>query len=193
MGADILVTATGSVSGEPVGDLRVRSGRRLRGVRIDGVRFVQSLIDELPLVAAVAATAEGPTVVADAADLKDKDTDRIATTTALLSAFGVRAEPAEDGFTVHPPPAGPRSPGRVGAGGDHRVAFAAMALAGRLAEPTVIEGWDVVEISFPNCLEPLSRLAAVEVLSRTPRPLPTLEAWRRTRLVPSAGGVGDDV
>lgn len=178
MGADLRVEVTGRVSGEPVGQVTVTSGRRLRGVRVEGSRLVQSAIDELPLLAAVAATADGPTVVADAAELKDKDTDRIATTAALLAAFGVRVETADDGFTVHPPaPGALRSPGRVGAQGDHRVAFAAMALASRLDEPTVITGWEVVEVSFPDCLTPLGRLAGVEVLARAPgrlSPTPTL-------------------
>src|SRR5207249_766671 len=82
MGASVDVAPTGLVSGEPVGSVTVRSGRPLRGVRISGSRFVQSLIDELPLLAAVATTASGPTVVTDAAELRDKDTDRIATTAA---------------------------------------------------------------------------------------------------------------
>jgi len=177
MGADLRTEITGTVSGEPVGQVRVASGRRLRGVRIDGPAFVQSMIDELPLLAAVAATAEGPTVVADAAELRDKDTDRIATTAALLAAFGVRVDPAADGFTVHPPPPGAlRAPARVGDQGDHRVAFAAMALASHLDEPTVITDWDVVEISFPDCLTPLSRLARVQELSRGRR-LTDLAAW----------------
>ncbi|HXM56439.1 MAG TPA: 3-phosphoshikimate 1-carboxyvinyltransferase [Candidatus Dormibacteraeota bacterium] len=181
MGADLRIEVTGTVSGEPVGQVTVASGRRLHGVRVDGPRFVQSTIDELPLLAAVAATADGPTVVADAAELRDKDTDRIATTAALLSAFGVRVDPAPDGFTVHPPPPGGlRAPARVGAQGDHRVAFAAMALASRLDEPTVITDWDVVEISFPDCLTPLSRLARVQELSRARR-MPDLAAWPSLR------------
>ena len=60
------------------------------------------MIDELPMLAALAARAEGPTVIRDAQELKDKDTDRIATTVAVLRPFGVRIEGREDGFVIEP-------------------------------------------------------------------------------------------
>lgn len=164
MGADLRVRETGTVCGEPRGEVTLVSGRPLRGIAVSGVSFVHSMIDELPLLAAVAATADpatGPTTIADAAELRDKDSDRIATTCALLRAFGAGVEPREDGLVVTPAPL--RSPGRTGAAGDHRIAMAAMALASTLPEATRVDGWEVVRISFPTCLEPLRLLASVEV------------------------------
>jgi 3-phosphoshikimate 1-carboxyvinyltransferase len=159
MGADVAVRRTGVAGAEPVGEVTVTSGRPLRGTRVEGPELVQSTIDELPLVAALGACAQGPTAVADAAELRDKDSDRIATTCALVRAFGADAEPTTDGFTVTPPPGGRlRSPGRVSCFGDHRVAFAAAALAGRLDEPVVLDGWEVTDVSFPGAEAVLGRL-----------------------------------
>jgi 3-phosphoshikimate 1-carboxyvinyltransferase len=159
MGAGIEVHQTGMEVGEPVGKIVVESGHRLRGIEVSGDALVQSMIDELPLLAALAARAEGPTIVRDARELKDKDTDRIATTVAALAPFGVKIEPCDDGFLVEPSElAGvallelPR---------DHRVIFAAMALASSLPEPTTMIGWENCSVSFAGCLELVGQLAAV--------------------------------
>lgn len=160
MGAAVDVSPHGEVSGEPVGSVTVTSGRPLTGVEIGGRAFVQSAIDELPLVAALAATASGDTVVRDAAELRDKDTDRIATTVALVRAFGADARATRDGFVVRPRAL--RSPGTYGVPGDHRIAMAALVLASALDEPTTIEGCDVVRVSFPGCVDALARVCALE-------------------------------
>jgi 3-phosphoshikimate 1-carboxyvinyltransferase len=159
MGAGIEIHQTGMEAGEPIGKIVVESGHRLRGIEVSGDALVQSMIDELPLLAALAARAEGPTIVRDAQELKDKDTDRIATTVAALAPFGVKIKPRDDGFLVEPselagvamlelPP-------------DHRVIFAAMALASSLPEPTTMIGWEKTGVSFAGCLELLGQLAAV--------------------------------
>jgi 3-phosphoshikimate 1-carboxyvinyltransferase len=159
MGAGIEIHQTDMEAGEPVGKIVVESGHRLRGIEVSGDALVQSMIDELPLLAALAARAEGPTIVRDARELKDKDTDRIATTVATLAPFGVKIEPRDDGFLVEPselagvallelPP-------------DHRVIFAAMALASSLPEPTTMIGWENSRVSFAGCLELVGQLAAV--------------------------------
>ena len=159
MGAGIEIHQTGMEAGEPIGKIVVESGHTLRGIEVSGDALVQSMIDELPLLAALAARAEGPTIVRDARELKDKDTDRIATTVATLAPFGVKIEPRDDGFLVEPseltgvallelPP-------------DHRVIFAAMALASSLPEPTTMMGWERSRVSFAGCLELIGQLAAV--------------------------------
>ena len=159
MGAGIEIHQTRMEAGEPVGKIVVESGHRLRGIEVSGDALVQSMIDELPLLAALAARADGPTIVRDAQELKDKDTDRIATTVAALTPFGVKIEPCDDGFLVEPselagvamlelPP-------------DHRVIFAAMALASSLPEPTTMIGWEKSSVSFAGCLELVGQLAAV--------------------------------
>jgi len=143
-----------------VGVVTVESGRELRGVEVAGDAFVQSLIDELPLLAAVAARARGRTVIRDAGELKDKDTDRIATTAAVLRAFGVRIDARADGWSIEESRLA--SPGSLRLPPDHRVIFAAMTLASLLPAPTTLWGWERVSVSFPDCLELLGRLASVE-------------------------------
>jgi coenzyme F420 hydrogenase subunit beta len=160
MGAAIEIVSTGSEGGEPVGTVMVESGRALRGVEIGGDAFVQSMIDELPLLAAVAARASGRTVIRNASELKDKDTDRIATTAATLRAFGVRIEARADGWSVEESDL--VSPRSFQLPPDHRVIFAAMTLASLLTEPTTFSGWERVSVSFPDCLDLLGQLASVE-------------------------------
>jgi 3-phosphoshikimate 1-carboxyvinyltransferase len=159
MGAKIDIEPLGMEGNEPFGRIIVESGHPLRGIEVAGASLVQSMIDELPMLAAIAARADGPTVIRDARELKDKDTDRIATTLSTLRPFGVRIEGREDGFVIEPselcsakslvlPP-------------DHRVIFAAMTLAISLKEPTTMSGWEKVSVSFPGCLDLLSQLGSV--------------------------------
>lgn len=117
------------------------------------------MIDELPMLAALAARAEGPTVIRDAQELKDKDTDRIATTIATLRPFGVQIEAREDGFVIEPSQVS--SAKSLVLPPDHRVIFAAMTLASSLEEPTTMSGWEKISVSFPGCLELLGQLASV--------------------------------
>lgn len=160
MGADIAIETDAMMGGEPVGRIVAASGAPLRGIEIAGDTLVQSMIDELPLLAAVAAHAEGTTVIRDAEELKDKDTDRIATTVATLRPFGVQIEPRADGFEIQGSTLA--SPTDLQLPPDHRVIFAAMALASTLAEPTTLRGWERVSVSFPECLDVLGQLARVE-------------------------------
>src|SRR5262249_14592547 len=102
MGARIEIEPKGMEGNEPVGRIVVHSGRKLRGMEVGGATLIQSMIDELPLLAALAARADGPTVIRDAQELKDKDTDRIATTLAALRPFGVQIEGRPDGFVIEP-------------------------------------------------------------------------------------------
>ena len=111
------------------------------------------------MLAAIAARAEGPTIVRDARELKDKDTDRIATTIAALRPFGVKIEGREDGFVIEPSEL--FSAKSLALPPDHRVIFAAMTLACSLEEPTTMSGWERVSVSFPGCLELLTQLASV--------------------------------
>jgi 3-phosphoshikimate 1-carboxyvinyltransferase len=159
MGADIEIVATGERGNEPIGSIIVESGRPLRGIEVAGDRLVQSMIDELPLLAALAARAEGRTVIRDAEELKDKDTDRIATTLAALRPFGVRIEGTPDGFVIETSELA--GAGMLALPPDHRVIFAAMTLASSLEKPTTFSGWEKISVSFPSCLDLLGRLASV--------------------------------
>ena len=159
MGANIEIEPTEERGNEPIGRVIVESGRPLHGIDVGGPSFVQSMIDELPMLAALAARAEGPTVIRDAQELKDKDTDRIATTIATLRPFGVQIEAREDGFVIEPSQVS--SAKSLVLPPDHRVIFAAMTLASSLEEPTTMSGWEKISVSFPGCLELLGQLASV--------------------------------
>lgn len=94
MGADITYVNQTSASGEPTADLLVRSSS-LHGTTVEGA-IIPTLIDEIPMIAVMAAFAEGTTVIKDAAELKVKETDRIKTTTEALLAMGADVVPTED-------------------------------------------------------------------------------------------------
>ena len=159
MGASIKLEPERLEGNEPVGKIVVESGRQLHGIEVGGAALIQSMIDELPMLTAIAARADGPTVIRDAKELKDKDTDRIATTLAALRPFGVEVEGREDGFVIQPSKV--TSAKSLVLPPDHRVIFAAMTLASSLEEPTTMSGWERVSVSFPGCLELLGQLASV--------------------------------
>ena len=145
MGARIELENERDSAGEPVADIRA-SASELHGTRIDGDLIVRAL-DELPVIAVAAACASGKTEIRDAAELRVKESDRIAGTAAMLRALGAGVGEHADGLDVFG--GGIRSGGRVDSGGDHRMAMAA-AVAGAVApEPVEIGGADAVGISYP--------------------------------------------
>jgi 3-phosphoshikimate 1-carboxyvinyltransferase len=145
-GAEVLEEDMQEESGEPRGRVTVRAGDRLP-VTLAGDEVVRA-IDELPLVAVLGAFAQGDTVIADAAELRVKESDRIATVAAGLETLGVRVTTTPDGMIVHGP-ANLRG-GDVDSAGDHRIAMA-MAVAALGADgPTTITGWDAVAVSYPG-------------------------------------------
>jgi len=111
---------------------------------------VPSLIDEIPALAVAATAAEGTTTFADAAELKVKESDRIATVVASLTAVGGRTEPRPDGLVVHGQPGRPLTGGRVDSWGDHRVAMAMAVAALAASEPIRIDRWESVSTSYPT-------------------------------------------
>ena len=159
MGAGIEIEETGVWGNEPVGRIFVESGHRLHGVEVAGDTLVQSMIDELPMLAAVAARAQTPTVIRDAQELKDKDTDRISTTVAALTAFGVNIKALPDGFVVEPSQSTHARTLRLPP--DHRVILAAMVLASSLEQPSTMAGWQPIAVSFPACLQLVDQFATV--------------------------------
>ena len=143
-------------AGEPVADLFV-SFSPLHGTVIEG-ELIPALIDELPMIAVMAAFAQGTTVIRDAAELKVKESDRIATTTAGLKAMGADVTPTPDGMiicgghTLHG--------ASVSSFEDHRIAMS-FAVAAMAAEgTTVIENGDCVRISYPGFYNDLALLAS---------------------------------
>ncbi len=136
-------------------DLRVRYGP-LAATTVGGSE-VPGLIDEIPVLAVAAARAEGVTTFADAAELRVKESDRVASVVAALRAVGVSAEPRSDGLAVEGNGGAPLAGGEIDSQGDHRVAMA-LAIAGLDASgPTVVAGWESVATSYPGFEEDLRR------------------------------------
>jgi len=143
---------------EPVADLVVRGlAPGLRATAISGDLAVRS-IDELPILGVLAARAHGTTTIRNAEELRVKESDRIATTCAMLRAFGVTCEPRDDGFVVEGRPDRPLTAAHVNADGDHRIAMAA-AVAALIADgPTTIDDADNVATSYPGFAAALTQL-----------------------------------
>ncbi len=158
MGARITVKNEHDQGGEPVGTLIARAADSLNGVRVDG-RLIPNLIDEIPVLAVAATQAEGRTVIRDAAELRVKETDRLAAIAAGLRALGAEIEEREDGLAIDGPVRLHGAP--VDARGDHRIAMA-LAVAGLVAEgATEIHGAESVSVSFPGFWDELARVSMV--------------------------------
>lgn len=158
MGADLtMLNIRGDA--EPSADLLVRHAP-LHGVTFGG-SVIPTLIDEIPVIAVMAAAAEGTTCIRDAAELKVKETDRIATISENLKAMGCTVFPNEDGLVIEGRGAG-SGPALKGAlirtGGDHRIAMA-FSVAALIAEgQTRIDDEHCVEVSYPGFYGDLSAL-----------------------------------
>ena len=156
-GARVDVEITTSSAGEPRGNVAVEGDRT--GSLDIAPEEVPGLIDELPAIAALAAHG-GQVTVRGAAELRVKESDRIAALVAGFRALGIDADERIDGFVVAGPAAGTTRPagGRADARGDHRMAMA-FAIAALAAErPSTIDGSEVVAISYPGFFETLGRL-----------------------------------
>lgn len=145
MGAHIEVANRRTWGDEPVADLVVKPAT-LRGIVLPR-ELVPRTIDELPALFIAAALAEGETVVGGAAELRVKETDRIATMAAGLAALGAQVEVAPDGLRIR---GGGLSPGTVDSRGDHRVAMSFAIAALRAGGPVRILDVANVETSFPG-------------------------------------------
>jgi 3-phosphoshikimate 1-carboxyvinyltransferase len=157
MGAEIEVEDEAERGGEPSGRLRVRASR-LRGTDVGGAE-IPLAIDELPLVALAACFAEGETTIRDAAELRRKESDRIATVSEALTALGAEVETSEGGMRVAGT-AGLRG-GQIDSHGDHRIAMlgAVAGLASR--EGVEVNGMDAAAVSYPGFERDLASLAGL--------------------------------
>jgi 3-phosphoshikimate 1-carboxyvinyltransferase len=148
MGADIEVIDERHSGGEPVADLRVRHAP-LHGIELPAA-LVPDMIDEFPALFVAAAAAQGTTVVRGAAELRVKESDRIASMAAGLRALGVQVEETPDGAVIT---GGGLGSGTVQGHGDHRVAMS-FAIAGLVSSGEVrIEDCRNVATSFPGFME----------------------------------------
>ena len=156
MGADISEAPEASNAGEDTGTVRVRPAA-LHGIRITEAD-VPSLIDELPLIACVAAGAGVDLEIRGAAELRVKESDRINTVVQNLRAVGASAEELPDGLRV----SGPRRDlsGTVDPRGDHRIAMAFGVLSAASGNRITITNPDCVAVSYPEFWKDLRRVAA---------------------------------
>ena len=140
---------------EPIGDLSVTAPSGLQGTTLSGDE-VPRLIDEIPLLACVAARAEGETVIRDAGELRVKESDRIAATVSNLRAVGADAQELADGLVV----VGSDRPlrGRVTTFGDHRIAMAFGVLGAVPGNAITVDDLDCVRISYPTFWIDLARV-----------------------------------
>lgn len=140
--------------GEPTADVLVKSST-LHGVTIGG-DIIPALIDELPIIAVMAAAAEGTTVIKDAAELKVKESDRIAVMTENLSAMGCDITATEDGMIING--GKPLQGALINSHSDHRIAMS-FAVAAMIADgKTKIQDADCVKISYPAFYKDLNKL-----------------------------------
>ena len=157
MGADIELLALRDEGGEPVGDLRVRAST-LKGVRVPAAR-APAMIDEYPILACLASFAEGETHMEGLAELRVKESDRLAVTAAGLKACGVEAAVEGDDLIVI-------GKGEVEGGGlvsthmDHRIAMAFLILGLGARQPVTVDDTDMIATSFPEFVPLMMGLGA---------------------------------
>jgi 3-phosphoshikimate 1-carboxyvinyltransferase len=157
MGASLSFENERELNGEPVANLRVKGGR-LRGVRVPPER-APSMIDEYPILAALAAFAEGETVMEGLAELRVKESDRLAAMAAGLAACGVRAEARGDTLNVT---GSQKVPGGaiINTHMDHRIAMAFLVLGLAAEEPVTVDDASMIATSFPEFQDLMQKLGA---------------------------------
>ena len=153
-GADIQI-ADEKKGLEPSGDLIVRSST-LKAFHIRS-KQVPNLIDEIPLLALIAAVCKGKSTIRGAKELRYKECDRISATVEMLRNIGVEVEEFDDGMDIVG--GNPVAGGDVYAHGDHRIAMTA-SIAGLVAQsPVRVRGWSTVDISYPDFYNILERIS----------------------------------
>lgn len=154
MGADIQLENQQTIGGELVADIIVRSST-LKGTVIEG-EIIPTLIDEIPVIAVLAAYADGVTIIKDAQELKVKESNRLDIMVAQLSAMGADIQATDDGMIIHG--GKPLHGAVVDSHLDHRIAMA-FAIAALIAEgETQIQRADCVDISYPDFYKNLELL-----------------------------------
>lgn len=149
MGGHVEIVDEKIVSNEIVGDLRIKYSK-LKACMIEG-DIIPRLIDELPVIAVLATQAEGTTIIKDAGDLRNKESDRIKAVVTELKKIGANIEETEDGFIIEGScKCGLKGGAEVETYHDHRLAMS-LYVAGLICEnPISINGFEWVNISFPE-------------------------------------------
>jgi 3-phosphoshikimate 1-carboxyvinyltransferase len=163
MGGAVEVEPKGEALGEPFGDLRAAAAE-LRAVCTGGERVTRA-IDEVPILCALAARAQGQSRITDAAELRVKESDRIAAMASVLRAFGVECEAHPDGLSIEGAPGRPLAAADVESRGDHRIAMTAAILGLVASGPTRVRDAGCIATSYPKFVGTLRALGAtIEVL-----------------------------
>lgn len=159
MGADITLKPTGSAGEEPCGTISVSYVEHLRSCEVVG-REIASLVDEIPVLALVAAHAEGTTVFHEVGELRVKETDRLAAILEGLSKLGVRAWAEGDDLHIEGKPGLVAPEGLVfDSLGDHRLAMTWSLVGFTGAHPVSIHDFEAVRVSYPGFRADIERLA----------------------------------
>ena len=156
MGANIEILDIKEICKEPVGDLRIKYSPDLKGCKISG-QIIPRLIDEIPVIALIASQAKGQTIIKDAQDLRNKESDRIKTTVEELKKLGVDIEETNDGMIIN---------GKCELFGgvetnshkDHRLAMTLYTASLITKKEIFIQDFDWIKISFPNFVELFEKL-----------------------------------
>ncbi|MFO0760265.1 MAG: 3-phosphoshikimate 1-carboxyvinyltransferase [Byssovorax sp.] len=163
MGGAIDMIARGDELGEPVGDLHVAHAP-LRGGKIGG-ELIPRAVDEIPILCALGARAAGQTAILDAAELRVKESDRLATMASVLRAFGVPCEEQPDGMILEGVAERPLRAADVQSHGDHRIAMSAAVMALVADGPCRVRDAACIATSFPRFVGTLKALGArIEVI-----------------------------
>jgi len=158
MKAPVVVKQTGEYGFEPFGDIEIKAAA-IKGRRMVG-ELIPSIIDELPIMAIVAAAAQGTSVIRDAYELRNQKTDRIKVIAANLRKMGVKVGELEDGLAIDG--GGELEGAEIETFGDHRIAMS-FAIAALIANSqSVIKDAECVQMSYPGFWDDLDRLIVEE-------------------------------
>ncbi len=154
MGAELTLLNERNVSGEPVADILVTS-RSLHGTVIEGAQ-IPTLIDEIPIIAIMAAFAEGATTIKDAQELKVKESDRIAVVSENLNAMGGKVTPMEDGMVIEG--GYPLHGAHIRTFQDHRIAMSFYIAALNADGESTFDDRSCVAVSYPSFYQDIEAL-----------------------------------
>lgn len=156
MGAQLNILNQSAMGAEPVGDIQVTYNARLNAIAVPESR-VPDMIDELPLLMAIAATARGVTRIRGAAELRVKESDRLAVMARGLRALGVKLKEYPDGLDIE---GGSIRGGQVDAAGDHRCAMSFAVLGLVAAAQVQIKSAQYIATSYPGFSHDMNELGA---------------------------------
>jgi len=159
MGAEIAFENRRAAGGEPIADLRVRA-TRLSGIEVPAER-APAMIDEYPILAVAAACAQGTTVMHGLAELRVKESDRLAATARSLAACGVAVEEGQNSLTVHGCNGRPAGGATIATGLDHRIAMSFLVLGLAAERPVTVDDAAPIATSFPDFAETMTALGAI--------------------------------